>query len=576
MPAAATVQLKACLGRAALGALLVVAACREAESPSPGRPAPRPQRLTVAMISDPKTFNPILVTDSASSGALSDVFESLVRLNPLTTEVEPMLAERWERNPEGTVWTFFLRRDVRWHDGVPFTTADVAFTFDAIYDERVPNSAKHVLTIGGQRIRTEIVDDFTIRFVLPQPFAPFLNSIGEPIVPRHILGESLEQGTFAHQWGIDTPPEKIVGTGPYRIVRYEPAQFLQLRRNEHYWMRDGEGQPLPYLEEQTLLIVPNQDTLFLKFTAGQTDVHQPRPEEIVALRRLEADPRQNTAVREIGLETGSTFVAFNRNPRHYERGGKRDPKLNWFTDKNFLRAIAHATDKESMVRNCLFGYGRPAVSDISPENKVFHNPNLKDYPYDLEEARRWLQAGGYIDRDGDGVIEDREGHPVEFDLTTNAENQVRQKMCSILKEDWTKLGMKVNYRPLEFTTLVEKLDTTFDWDAVLLGFTGGIEPHNGANILRSSSNLHLWNPRQEKPATEWEKEIDELVEAGAKEMDLEKRRRIYWRIQEILHDELAMIQTVRQMRFVAHRTYLENFRPTVWGLYRPELIRIRP
>jgi len=528
------------------------------------------------MISDPKTFNPILVTDSASSGALSDVFESLVRLNPLTTEVEPLLAERWERNAEGTEWTFFLRRDVRWHDGAPFTAADVAFTFEVIYDERVPNSAKHVLTVDGQRIRTEIVDQYTIRFVLPRPFAPFLNSIGEPIVPRHLLAESLEQGTFAQQWGIDTPPEKIVGTGPYRIVRYEPAQFLKLQRNEQYWMRDEEGHRLPYLEEQTLLIVPNQDTLFLKFTAGQTDVHQPRPEEIVALRQLADDPGRQMVLRQIGLETGSTFVAFNRNPRYYERGGRRDPKLDWFTDKNFLRAIAHAIDKESMVRNCLFGYGQPAVSHISPENKVFHNPNLKDYAYDLEEARRWLRAGGYIDRNGDGVIEDRNGHPVEFDLTTNAENQVRQKMCSILREDWTRLGMKVNYRPLEFTTLVEKLDTRFDWDAVLLGFTGGIEPHNGANILRSSSNLHLWNPRQEKPATAWEKEIDELVEAGAREMDVEKRRRIYWRIEEILHEELPMIQTVRQTSFVAHRSYLENFRPTVWGLYRPELIRLRP
>ena len=556
-----------------VGALIlgILAGCRSSEAPRDVR-APRGQRLLTATISDPKTFNPITSVDATSAGATSDLFDALVRMNPLTTEVEPALAERWEHNDDGTVWTFHLRRDVRWHDGAPFTAADVLFTFAAIFDENVPNSLKHILTIEGQFPTVERVDDHTVRLVLPRPFAPLLNSIGTPILPAHILEASLKDKTFVQKWGIDTPPEQLIGTGPFRMVRYVPAQFIEYRRNPDYWMKDEAGASLPYLETQTQLIVPNQDTLYLKFLGGQTDTHAPRPEEVADLR-AKADQLQIN-IQEIGLDTGSLFVAFNRNPRHYMKEGKTDPRLRWFTDRNFVRALAHAMDKQSMIVNCLNGYGKPAVAEISPENKLFHNPNLTDYEYDLETARRLLAEGGYIDRDKDGTIEDRDGNPVELSLTTNAGNQVREKICSILKEDWGKLGIKVHYRPLDFQALVEKLYTTFDWDTVLIGFTGGVEPHNGANLLRSSGNLHFWNPSQTQPATPWEAEIDRLVEQGSRELDPDKRRAHYWRIQEILHEELPMIQTVSQLRFNAHKRLLENYRPTVWGLYRPELIRI--
>jgi peptide/nickel transport system substrate-binding protein len=250
--------------------------------------------------------------------------------------------------------------------------------------------------------------------------------------------------------------------------------------------------------------------------------------------------------------------------------------MTWFTDPKFVQAIAYSADTKSMIQNTYFGYGEPAVSSISPENTVFYNPNLAPYAYDLEQARRLLDEGGYRDRDGDGVREDAQGHPIEFELSTNAGNQVRERLCSILKEDWTKLGLKVNYRPLDFATLVEKLSVNFDWDAMVMGFTGGVEPHNGANLLRSSGNLHLWQPNQAKPATPWEAEIDRELDAGARELDVEKRRAHYWRIQEILHRELPMIQLVRQQRFVAAKSYLVDFNPTVWGLYQPERIAIRP
>ncbi len=554
--------------------LLALAGCHSSSEPRAAPPTAthHEQRLTSATTGDPKTFNSLLAVDPASAAAVNDLFDGLVRLNPRSLEMEPMLAARWEYNGDGTVCTLHLRRDVRWHDGQPFTAADVAFTLDATYDERVPNSMKYLLLVDGKRIQVEIVDDYTVRLKLPRPFAPLINSLSQPILPKHILGPSLADGTFAQQWGIDTPPDRLIGTGPYRMVRYVPGQYIEYRRNPDYWMKDDAGVRLPYLEAQMRRIVPAQDAMYLNFLAGQTDVYSPRLEEVAELRTKAA--ALQIAVAELGLEPGATFISFNRNPRHYVKNGKADPRLAWFTDPSFLRAIAHAVDKKSMLGECLNGYGKPAVAEISPENRIYHNPNLADYAYDLDEAKRLLAAAGYLDRDGDGVIEDHDGNPIEFSLHTNSGNRVRERICSILKQDWGRLGMKVNYRPLDFAAIREKIDNTFDWDAIVIGFTGTPDPNNSANLLRSNGNLHLWNPNQPKPGTPWEAEIDRLLEQGSRELDVEKRRICYWRIQEILHDQLPMIQTVRQTQFVAYKSILQNFRPTVWGLYHPELIRV--
>ncbi|MGH7907235.1 MAG: ABC transporter substrate-binding protein, partial [Candidatus Binataceae bacterium] len=226
------------------------------------------------------------------------------------------------------------------------------------------------------------------------------------------------------------------------------------------------------------------------------------------------------------------------------------------------------------INLCFHGLAQPAISDVSPANKIFYDPNLKDYDYDPALSAGILEKAGYhLIRPG--VRVDPHGNRLEFNLTTNTGVKTRDEMCAIFQQDMANLGIKVNYRPLEFTTLVDELDTTFDWDCVLIGFTGTIEPNNGANFLRSSGNLHIWDPDEAEPATPWEAEIDKLLDEGTKVMDPEKRAPYYWRIQQILHRQLPIIETVRQQVFQSWKTSLENYDPTVWGLYRPELIQFR-
>ncbi len=553
----------------ALIALALGAGCRVR------RTAPdhaKEQVLYEATISDPRTFNPLLVTDNASGQALNGIFEGLVRTNPVTTLPEPGLASSWDLSDGGKTITFHLRRDVKWFDGQPLTARDVIFTLRAIYDPRVPNSLRPILTIDGQPIKATAPDDYTVVMTMPRPFAPILYSIGFEILPEHLLKAALDSGSFNRTWGIDTPPGKIVGDGQFRMTRYVPAQFVAYQRNPDYWMRDEHGAPLPRLHGEMLLIVQDQNASYLKFLSGQTDVYAPRPEEVLDLRSKAASLSVTTA--DTGIDTGELFFSFNRNPRHYMHGGKTDPKLGWFTDPAFLRAIAHSVDKHAMINLCFHGLGAPAVAGISPANKIFHDPNLKDYDYDPRLAAQLLESAGYH-LVKPAVRVDPHGVPLEFNLMTNTGVAVRDQMCAIFKQDLANLGIRVNYRPLEFTTLVEKLDSTFDWDCILIGFTGGIEPNNGANFYRSSGNLHIWNPAQKAPATPWEAEIDRLLDEGSAEMDTKKRAPYYWQIQEILHEQLPIIETVRQMTFSAYKNQLENYDPTVWGLYKPEWIRFR-
>jgi len=564
------------LGIAPLAILLAAAACAGGTPIEAGSRVPA-GRLVTATASDPRTFNPVLVTDQTSNLALADVFEGLLRTDPITTRPEPVLAESWEWSADGRDCTFRLRDGVRWHDGAPFTSDDVAFTFEAIFDERFPNSARFSLTVDGQPIRVSTPDARTVRFSMPRPFAPFLAAVEVPILPRHVLGPSLADGSFGRRWGIDAKPAELVGTGPFRMKSYVPAQWIEYERNPDYWRRDAEGQPLPRVAGKTILIVPEQNAQSLRFLSGQTSWYNPRPEEIADLRdRADA---LGIRVDEIGADPGNLFVAFNRNPRHYggdaSGRGATDPRLRWFTDKRFLGALSHAIDKQGMIETIFYGFGAPATAYIAEANPLYHDPDIPEPTYDLALAGRLLGEAGYVDRDGDGWREDESGNRVEFSLATNAGNFLRERMCSILREDWTALGLKVNFRPQSFQSLVERLQSTFDWDAILIGFTGSIEPNNGANFLRSSGNLHLWNPRQSSPATPWEAEIDRLLDEGSRELDPAKRAVAYRRIQEILHEEMPFLETVRQKLAVAASRRLVDFRPTVWGLAAPERIALR-
>ena len=333
------------------------------------------------------------------------------------------------------------------------------------------------------------------------------------------------------------------------------------------------------MDELVILIVPSTDVELLKFMEGSMDYYDVRGMDYALLKPLEM--KRNFTIYDMGPSMGSSFLTFNLNPGQNSKTGKPvvDPvKLGWFNNVEFRRAVAHAIDKDQMIKIVFNGLGYVQDSPISPGDGFFFNPNVQKYDYNLAEARAMLAQAGFIDRDHDGTVEDAQGHPVEFNIATNADNNERIDIASIIRHDLEELGINARLQPLEFNTLVGKLTSTFEWDAIVLGLTGGIEPHFGKNVWTSDGQLHMWNPRQEKPATAWEKEIDDLFSQGVQELDEDKRKVIYDQFQVVASEEIPVIYTVLSARLAGVRNKFGNLRPTNYGgvFHNIEEIYVKP
>ncbi len=498
----------------------------------------------LSQISDPRTFNPIVVQDTASGAVTGAFAETLVDQDYITGEITPALAESWTTSQDGRTWTFTLRDGVQWSDGRPITAEDVAFSAQAIFTDGVDSSSPDLLTWQGQELRWRVVDRRHIQFITPRTVCPvgiFLRSIAAiDVVPKHKLQDALAKGgaEFTKTWGINANPKDIAGSGPFILQSYVPGQRITLLRNPNYWQVDKRGQRLPYLTRYVLLIVPNVEQSRLKFLAGETDAYAGRPREFAELK---AQERQGNFTIYDGPETfGSEFLVLNQNPAGVGAGGMTAAQLSWFQDVRFRRALNHAVDRGTISQQVYAGRATPAWSPVSNGNKLYFNDKVAQYPYNLERAQQMLAEAGY--RKGtDGLLRDGQGNVVEFVLSTNAGNTDREAIGNILRQDFAKLGMRVNFAPEAFPSLVSKLTGSYKWQAIVIGLTGGIEPSTGRNVWLSSGDLHMWRPNQDKPATEWEAEIDKAFEQAACEVDQARRKTLYIRWQEIVAQQAAMM-----------------------------------
>ena len=493
--------------------------------------------------------------------------------------MDPALAESWERSEDGLTWTFRLRRDVEWHDGERFTAHDVDFTFNRIiYNHDIPASSRpsfHFRFLDDESGEWEeapmtvtAVDDFTVECVLPVPFAPFLRSMGTAIYPKHILEKHVDDGTFVETWEIDTDPAEVIGTGPFTIESYEPGERVVMRRSPNYWLKDAKNNRLPYLEEIVQIIVPDLEAELAKFLAGESDAHGVLGEELVELEPLQEDG--NFTIYKRGPAFGTTFLGFNMNPGKSEETG--DPylapeKLRWFQNTKFRQAVAHGIDKKAIIDDVQHGQGYPQWSSISPAAGDFHNPSVRRYEYDLQKAKEILDGIGWKDTDGDGVREDGDGNAVEFSMVTNSGNSVRERVGEIVEKGMQEMGIGVSYELVDFGVLVSQLTASYDWEAMIIGFTGSTEPHGGINFWHSGENLHLWHPNQSEPATDWEAEIDRLYIEGSQELDRSKRVEIYHRAQEIAAENVPVIYTTLPERLTAIRNVFGNTTPTLYAIW---------
>ncbi|MDE0169413.1 MAG: ABC transporter substrate-binding protein [bacterium] len=535
--------------------------------------------LTIATISEPLTFNRALANDTGSTGILGYLFEGLTDTSWLTNHVEPGLAETWDVSDDGLKWTFHLRKDVSWHDGEPFTARDVDFTFNRIiYNDDLPVSERSVFTFRHfddatgawkeSRMTVKAVDTHAVEFVLPAPFAPFLRSLGTPIYPRHILEKHVDDGSFSSTWDIDTDPAEVIGTGPFLIEEYRPGERVVLKRNPHYWMKDEAGNSLPYLDQVVRLIVPDFESELASFLASESDVHGVSGEEFAQLEPLQAS--QNFTIHRRGPGFGTTFLVFNMNPGTNPDTG--DPyvaseRLDWFRNKQFRQAVAHSIDKGTIIDGIQHGLAYRQWSSISPAAGDFHNPDVRKYEYDIAKANQILDSIGWTDTNGDGIREDSDGNEIAFSLVTNGGNSVRERVTTLIQQGMEAIGLSVTYRPVDFGDLVTQLTRSYDWEAVVIGLSGGSDPYSGIDTWHSSGGLHMWHPNQPQPETAWEAKIDEYYIEGSRELDHQTRVDYYHRAQEIIAENVPLIYTTLAERLTATRNVFGNTTPTLYGLW---------
>lgn len=517
----------------------------------------------------PKTFNPFNSKDNISSQLSEIMYDGLLSTNPTTGEPIAKLAKSFSVN--GREYLIKLRHGIKWSDGKPITADDVVFTWqNIIFDGFGNTSTRDSIVVDGKLPTVEKIDDYTVKFVTPKPFAPFIRMLATPIAPKHIFEPAVKKGKayFETFLSTNTPPSQFVTSGAFRLKEYVPAQRAVFERNPNYYVINKANQKLPYLDKLVYLIVGDVNNEVLKFEGGELDIIGLQGANVARFKELEK--HSNFKVYNLGPNTGTMFVSMNLNTRKDDKGKFYVPpmKQKWFQDKNFRQAVDYAIDRKNMVFNIANGLGAPLFTAESL-NSIFLNKNLPAYDRDIDKAKELLKKSGFY-TDKKGKLYDEYGNRVEFDLYTNAGNTEREAIGVMVKQDLEDLGMKVNFKPVEFNTLVNKLVNTYDWDMVIMGLTGSpLEPNGGKNVWMSDGTLHMFNQRpagyKKDDRFVWEKQIDELYIKGALATDFDSRKKYYDEYQAIAYEEKPFIYIYSPLIISAIRTKFKNLYPSMLG-----------
>ena len=488
--------------------------------------------IVVRFGAEADSLNPITSTNAyaqyimtGANGSL--LFEQLIRYNPETWRVEaPLLASYPEISDDHLVYTFTLRDGVEWHDGEPFTAEDVLFSIKALKVPFVDDA--HVR--GYYADLTEVqAEGQTVRFTMSQPYWMNDSVLGEmPLVPKHVYDpegvldryelrdiiapEAMDDETlktFGDKFNTHPANRAPIGTGPYKFETWETGTEIILARNDEYW---GEK---AYLEKLRFRLISDPTAALTALKSGDVDFN-PRLSPIQYSQQTSAPSFERQFVKATYTIPSYNYIGWNA-------------ERPFFRDKRVRQAMTMLVDREQILETILFGLGTVAASSFNPSSPDF-NSSIKAWPYDRKRAAELLDQAGWVDTDGDG-IRDKAGVPFRFTLAGSTGSDFVDLLLPVLKEEFKRVGIDMIERKLEFTVLVESLrDQRFD--AATLAWVSGLlsDPHqlfhSSSSENRGSNFVNFRNA-----------EADQVIEQARLEFDPEKRKQLYWRFQEILHQE---------------------------------------
>jgi len=495
------------------GGVLLTAACngpiesRSDDGPAAGGPPAYGDTFIQASIGDIGGLIPSLTSDQSSHEVGSMIYDGLVKLDK-DLNLAPAMAESWTYSRDCLELTFKLRRDVKWHDGRPFTADDVVFTYQAMINPKTPAPFKEGFLLVKD---VEALDPYTVRVRYDKPYARAVETWGTYILPKHLLESFAAAGTLRESPQNSRP----VGTGPYRFQEWKPGEKVVLVANPDYY----EGRP--YLGRVVYRVIPSQATIFLELKAQGVDyvstltgIQYSRQTEYPAFRKTYHKYRYPG--------DSYTFLGFNL----------KDPR---FADPRVRQAFAHAINKQELIDGVRLGLAHESTGPLRPGTWAY-TEDVKRYEYDPEKAKALLAEAGWKDRDGDGVVEDRDGKPFTLTIRTNQGNDERKKIAEIIQQRLKDIGVQADIQLIEWAAFIKEFVKPRRFEVLVLGLGTGTDPDQFV-VWHSSQR----GPDQMNRTGYANPEVDALLEAGRQSCVQKERVRYYHRIQEILAEDLPMI-----------------------------------
>jgi peptide/nickel transport system substrate-binding protein len=460
-----------------------------------------------ASIGDIGGLIPSLTSDQSSHDVGGLIYDGLVRYDRELNLV-PAMAESWAFSGDCRELTFKLRRDVKWHDGRPFTADDVVFTYRTMINPRTPAPFKEGYLLVKD---TVALDPYTVRVTYDKPYARALSTWSDYILPKHVLEPYVAEGKLR-----DSPQNRHpIGTGAYRFQEWRTGEKVVLLANPDYY----EGRP--YVSRVVYRVIPSQATIFLELKANGVDYVK----TLTAFQyaRQTDYPAFRKAYRKFRYPSGGyTFLGFNL----------KDPR---FADRRVRQAFAHAIDKRELIDAVVVGLAQEVNGPIRLGTWAYTD-DVRHYEHDPDKARALLAEAGWKDRDGDGIVEGPDGKPFAFTILTNQGNDERKKVAEIIQQRLKEIGVKADIQVIEWAAFIKEYVKPRRFEVVILGLGSGVDPDQ--YVVWHSSQT---GPDQMNRTGYANPEVDRLLERGRASCLPAERVKYYRRIQEILAEDLPMV-----------------------------------
>lgn len=515
---------------------------------------------------NPLTFNAANAATPTDTDITRLLNVGVFRRNQFTYLWENDLAESRTLSEDGTRLTVRLKEGLLWSDGEDLTAEDVVFTVNEIHSVREAGSRyRETLYVDGMPTVWVFVDERTFRIELPAVYPDPFRVAAVPILPKHVVEPILAaegpQGAAALWSADETSAASVVGNGPFVVAEYVPDQYVLMRRNPHYHLRDRAGTQLPYVDEIEYRLFADEDARLNTFLAGEIDVINVRPQDYAVLTGRQED--LGFVLYEVGPANVSHFIAINQNPKEAEHdGGLSPPQIQWLSNLEFRRALAHFVDRRGVIDAYMDGLGYPAYSFVPFTSPFYLDANADLAPlYDPAAARDLLDGLGYVDRDGNGFREDADGNELQLTIRTNTGNTVRNGIIDMFSEEARAAGVNVTRETEDFNALVARLVATYDWELICAGLTTAIDPGLYDTLVPSYGELHFLEPGQDEPRREWEAYLDTAWERNQRTADPKERTRYVQEAQRIWMEQVPVIYVCSAVVIEAYRSRWGNIYP---------------